>query len=74
MVEEGEHDDPVVGQDVRDEVVLDQGRDRGVVGPDEQEGGPGEKANVSDDDTRAVGLAEQRRRREPVLKKEKTTI
>lgn len=67
VVEVGEHDDPVVREQVRDEVVLDKGRDRGVVGPDGEEGDPREEADVGDNDASAVGLAEQRRRRKPVL-------
>lgn len=72
VVEVGEHDDPVVREDVWDQVELDECRDRGVVRPDGQEGSPRDEANVSDDHTSAIRLAEERRRREPVLWKNET--
>lgn len=67
VVQKGEHDDPVVGEEVRDEVVLGEGGDRGVVGPNGKESHPGGETDVSNDDWNTVRLAEESGRREPVL-------
>lgn len=40
VVKVGEHDDPVVREDIGDQVELDECRERGVVRPDQQESSP----------------------------------
>jgi len=40
VVKVGEHDDPMIGPDVRDEVELDERGDGCVVGPKGKDGGP----------------------------------
>lgn len=57
----GEHDNPVVGQDVGDKVVLDEGGKAGLVSPDGKESSPCGEADVSNDNGDSVALLEQRR-------------
>lgn len=67
VVQVREHDDPVVREDVRDEVVLDERGERSVVRPDGKEGRPRGEADVRDDDGDAVGSAEEGRGGKPML-------
>lgn len=69
VVEESEHDDPVVGEEVGDQVVLGEGGEGGVVGPDGEESNPCGETDVGNNDGDTVRLAEESRRREPVLEK-----
>lgn len=58
VMEVREHDDPVVGDDVGNEVVLGEGGDAGVIGPRSEESDPSGQADISDNNWDTIRLAE----------------
>ena len=67
VMEVSEHDDPVISKKVRNEVVLYEGRDRGVVCPESENGNPGKKEGIGEDYWDTVRFFEECRGRGPML-------
>jgi len=67
VVEESEHDDPVVGEEIRNEIIFGEGGQASLVCPYGEEGDPGAETDVGDNDWDAVALLEECRRWEPVV-------